>query len=239
MERLRNSFPNVIHFFCHGIADTRPQLEVETRIDRKLKKDRGSITLDTQMLDGLANAHSLWLVVLNCCQGAKTSPQLHSLARNLVAAGVPAVVAMRESVEVNDANLFAKHFYTMLFPQLKAVFDLRNNPAASRPMTFQELVWLRAVDEARRQLSLAPNRIADSSAEWTYPVVYVHRDALELHPRVVKALPAAERATLITKLDFLRNMRAAQELGNSPDDVARRAQIDADIHAIEVQLADE
>jgi hypothetical protein len=239
VARLRAHIPNVVHFFCHGIADVRPQLELETRADRSAKKDRGSITLGSEMLVELARARSLWLVVLNCCQGAKTAPQLHSLARDLVAAGVPAVVAMRESVEVNDANLFAQHFFTALFPQLKAMFDMRNNPAVPHTLRFSELVWLRAVDAARRQLSTASNRVAGSSAEWTFPVLYVHRDPLDLYPRVLKPLTTAERLGLLTQLDVLRAVRMTLDMASEAEEIARRAKLDADIRLLEAQLVDE
>src|SRR5262249_41464511 len=239
VTRLRGHVPNIVHFFCHGIADVRPQLELETRADRSAKRDRGSITLGSEMLVELARARSLWLVALNCCQGAKTSPQLHSLARDLVAAGVPAVVAMRESVDVNDANLFAEHFYTALFPQLKAIFDMRNNPAMPKTLPFSEMVWVRAVDIARRELSVTANRVAVSCAEWTFPVLYVHRDPLELYPRVLKPLTATDRLGIITQLDVLRAIRTTLELATDAENLARRAKLDADILALEAQLVDE
>jgi hypothetical protein len=237
MARLRTHVPNIIHFFCHGIADVRPQLELETRSDRRAKKDRGSITLDIGMLAELARLGSLWLVVLNCCQGAKTTPQLHSLARDLVAMGVPAVVAMRESVEVNDAHLFAQHFYASLLPQIKVIFDGRKHQTS--PVLFPELVWIRAVHEARRQLSIAINRVADSSAEWTYPVLYVHRDVLELHPCELKAssLTSEKHLELLTQLDLLRELRAPLELAKDEPSKARRANLEAQIELIEKQFA--
>ena len=248
ISRLRAHVPNIVHFFCHGITDVRPQLELEARSDRRAKRPkdttqrqaRGSITLGSEMLVELALVGSLWLVVLNCCQGAKTAPHLHSLARDLVAKGVPAVVAMRESVHPNDAHLFAQHFYADLFPRLKAMFDARDNPAVPKPLPFSELVWVRAVDEARRQLSLATNRKAESSAEWTYPVVYVHRDELKLHPRELKAatVTPAKRRELVTKLDLLRSVRATLDVAPDDDALVQRTKLDAEIQQIVAQLED-
>lgn len=240
LAKLRTHLPNVIHFFCHGVSDVRPQLELETRADRKRKCDRGSILLDSSLLEGLARMRSLWLVVLNCCQGAKTAPQLHSLARNLVAAGVPAVVAMRESVEVGDANLFAEHFYDGLFARLKSIFSVRNDMALPHPpMTFREVYWALAVHQAQRELNNAHGSQPDSSAQWTYPVLYVHRDQLELHPRELQpeTLSAQRRLELVTELDVLRQVRTTLGFGAGFEPPDRGAELDARIRELECTLS--
>jgi len=238
MARLRAHVPNIIHFFCHGVADVRPLLELESRTDRTAKppKNRGSIKLDSDLLKQLTSLKSLWLVVLNCCQGGKSAPHLHSLARDLVAGGVPAVVAMRESVDVNDANLFAEYFYPALFAQLQGIFNLKNMPGGPKPLPLDELIWVRAVDIARRQLSVPP-REPDSSAEWTYPVVYVHRDELKLHPRDLKVavLTPEQRLALLGELGTLRTFRSAFE-GATDAELAERNKFDAQIAQLEAQL---
>jgi hypothetical protein len=239
MSRLRAHMPNIIHFFCHGVSDVFPQLELETRADRKKNEERGSIKLDSKLLRDLARIDSLWLVVLNCCQGAKTAPQLHSLASGLVAAGIPAVVAMRESVDVSDANLFAKDFYPKLFAQLQGIFALRDNPAIPKPLPFQEVVWVRAVHEARRQLSLARGRKPDSSAQWTYPVVYVYPHGLILHPGHLKSetLSELKRQELLAQLDLLRELRDKANYVIDAEALVRRAELDTKIRELEAQLA--
>lgn len=239
MTRLCAHVPNAIHFFCHGNADVPLELELETRSDRRAKKDQGSIKLDSRMLALLAPVDSLWLVVLNCCHGAKSAPPLHSLAHNLVKAGIPAVVAMRESVAVNDANLFAEHFYRVLLTQLQGVFALRHQPAPPDPILFQEIVWVRAVHQARLQLSLVPNRPPDTSAEWTYPVLYVDRDELMLHPRKLKpaTLSPEKRLELETQIEVLRAIRASLEFATDANAVAQRTKLDVQIQMIEAELA--
>jgi hypothetical protein len=240
VNRLRSYAPNVIHIFCHGVADVRPELELETRSDRLAKCKQGSVRFKSEDLLPLASMDSLWLVVLNCCQAAKPAPQLHSLARDLVAAGVPAVVAMRESVEVNDANLFAEHFYPALFAQLNSTFAARNMKPPQNHIPFQEIVWVKAAHEARRKLSSSSQRLPDDSLAWTYPVVYVNRDQLHLHPRELEAavmLTAQERLELIAKLDLLRAIREPLTLAIDAEASKRRTDIDVEIHQIEVQLA--
>ena len=240
MDRLKAQLPNVIHFFCHGNADVRPILELETLGDRKARLRRGSVTLGGGALEELGRLKSLWLVVLNCCQGAKAAPHLHSLAKQLVAAGVPAVVAMRESVDVSDANLFSEHFYPHLFAQLQAVFTVRNAQPASAKLPFQEVVWVRAVHEARRRLSSERGRSPDSSAQWTLPIVYVHRDELFLHPRQLKPafeLSPAARLEKVTQLDLLRQIRATMDPVVDDDAKLQRSQLDQQIQQIEDELS--
>jgi len=240
INRLRAQIPNIIHIFCHGVADVRPELELETRSDRLAEKKQGSIRLKSEDLLALASLDSLWLVVLNCCQAAKTAPQLHSLARDLVAAGVPAVVAMRESIQVDDAHLFAEHFYPALVAQLNSIFSIRNMKSPPDPIPFQEIVWVQAVHEARRKLSSFRERQPDGSVEWTYPVVYINRDRLHLHPRELKAaaiLTVPQRLELMAKLDLLRSLRDTFRLATDPEAEKEGARMDLEIHQIEAQLA--
>jgi len=197
---LRAHVPNIVHFFCHGQVDGNSSLEVESRADRKVLKQNGSIRLNGNALSILGGIAALWLVVLNCCKGAGAAPQLHSLAREIVASGVPSVAAMRESVDVSDANVFSEQFYAGLFPQLKVLFGLIGAPGQS--LKFQEITWLRAMQRAR--LQLASGRQPESSAQWTYPVLYVHRDDLRLLRKELKPLTLGERTELLADLDTLR-----------------------------------
>ena len=73
--------------------------------------------LGRQLADADANADDkLRLVYLSSCQTATRSPSdaFRGLAPRLVAAGVPAVLAMQDLVPVNTAAQFSKTFYTSL-----------------------------------------------------------------------------------------------------------------------------
>jgi hypothetical protein len=166
------------------------------------------------------------------------TPQLHSFARELVAAGTPAIVAMRESVDVHDANLFAELFYKDLFAQLQGLFALRANPAIPKPLLFPEVAWLRAIHEARCRLSHALDRQPDSSVEWTYPVVYVNRDELRFHLREprLNVISPSTRLELVTQLDILRGARAALDPMVEPEASDKRADLDTQISQLERQL---
>jgi formylglycine-generating enzyme required for sulfatase activity len=111
LERAMRKPWHVVHFVGHGRFDAdeggllledaagRPR----TVSGRKLKVVLGS-------------PKQLRLVVLNSCQGARTSPgnAFAGVAQSLVGAGVPAVVAMRCRVSDPAALLFADRFYTAL-----------------------------------------------------------------------------------------------------------------------------
>lgn len=229
--------PNIVHFFCHGVVDVRPLLELENRADRRGKRERGGISLDLELLKPLVTVESLWLVVLNCCQGAKRAPQLHSLARDLVARGIPAVVAMRESVDVNDANVFAQHFYQDVLARLTGIFALRNGPAVLQKITMPELLCVHAVDTARRRLAKQP-RQPDTSVEWTFPVIYLHRDELVLHVReiAVSRLSESERLALVTQLGVLLDMQGAIH-PTGAEELAAAQQLAANIADIQSRLS--
>jgi hypothetical protein len=237
VDRLRSYMPNMVHIFCHGLAVDRPELELETRSDRLAKNPQGTIRLRSADLEPLASLDSLWLLVLNCCQGVKTAPQLHSIARDMVAQGVPAVVAMRESIHVDDAHLFADHFYPDLFTQLNAIFGARNRNPRPPTVLFPEILWVRAAHKARRELSSARNRIPEAWAEWTYPVVYINRDKLHLHPRAGVILTVDQRLELMATLDVLRSIREPLRFSTDPEAAQEQARLNIEINQIEAQLA--
>jgi hypothetical protein len=241
MEQILAFYPNVLHFFCHGVTDVSPELELETRADRRSKKpkERGSIKLDAKLLADIVNLRSLWLIVLNCCRGGKPAPNLHSMAKTLVTDGVPAVVAMRESIDVSDANLFTEYFYTSLLKQLDQVYAIRAATAAAKtPIPFPELAWMRATDNARRELSRALGRAAATDSQWTYPVLYVHRDELNLEHRDLTApkLTAEERTEITVQLEIVRRMVDTMRSGIDAETDAKRHQLESRIHELEARL---
>ncbi len=235
IKKIKGYMPNIIHIFCHGAAVDRPELQLETRADRIAGNPQGSTRLKIDDLKSLGKLDWLWLVVLNCCQGAKTAPQLHSIARDLVYNGVPAVVAMRESVQVDDAHLFAEFFYPKLFEQLSSVFADRNTVPPPNEIVSPELLWVNAAHEARRKLGSTRDRSPEAWPEWTYPVIYIHRDKLHFHP-AQPALTEAERLELRARLDLLRSLRDNFKLANDPEAEKERANSDLEIHQIEAKL---
>jgi len=233
IERLRAHIPNIVHFFCHGFADVTPLLELETRADRRAGRSRGSISIGSGHMMELCRRKSLWGIVLNCCVGARPAPQIHSMACELVNNGTAAVVAMRESVDASDANLFAKEFYTSLLQGLRTYFEHRHIVQVA---PFEDLVWVRAVHGARQKL-VKPGDDPDQCAVWTFPVVYVHRDGMTLRARELRPMSEDERLRLTSELDFFRNLRGTLEFNADSQDIRqRRKSLDEQIQVIEDQI---
>jgi len=237
IDAILDHSPHIVHFFCHGKAmpGERPYLGIVTR-------SGGSITLYSNELSRLGKLRSLWLVVLNCCQGATAASHLSSLAKNLVQDGVPAVVAMRESVAVEDANLFTGHFYPEMFHLLKKdiLANVASHQSCSREVDAH--LWAMAVQRARRELSFHRGRRPEGCPEWTYPVVYVCRDKL----RVIAENPQAPAAKLShdqrneseAYLEYLRNFRESPAISVQDGAADLRQALDAEIHRMEQKVRD-
>jgi len=114
----------------------------------------------------LSDHHSLRLVLLNACEGARGSERdvFSSTAAILVRRGIPAVLAMQDEITDRAAIEFARAFYEALSDGL---------PVDA------------AVTEARKAISLA----VTNSVEWGTPVLYT-RSA----QGVIFQLPEAQRS---------------------------------------------
>ena len=63
--------PHIIHFFCHGSAEGGATLHLATRADQIAGSGLGSVAIEPNDLRRVAGLdRHLWLVTLNCCQGA-------------------------------------------------------------------------------------------------------------------------------------------------------------------------
>ncbi|MCB0194350.1 MAG: CHAT domain-containing protein [Anaerolineae bacterium] len=134
---LKESGAHILHFIGHGafikqqsqailfLADehnaviTVPDTEVAAMLARQLADT------DTRREDKLR------LVFLSSCQTATRSQSdaFHGLAPQLVAAGVPAVVAMQDFVAIESARAFSRTFYQKLLASGQV--DLACNEARS------------------------------------------------------------------------------------------------------------
>ncbi|HVQ39058.1 MAG TPA: CHAT domain-containing protein, partial [Pyrinomonadaceae bacterium] len=102
---------HIIHFIGHG----------------GFLKEKGCLVLNSEQGDEpdlisakefsyfFQNYPCMKLVVLNSCSGAQSSTRsLTGVAQELVAMGIPAVVAMRKKITDEGAKLFAENFYLNL-----------------------------------------------------------------------------------------------------------------------------
>lgn len=106
--------------------------------------------LDANEVSNIFLGTALRLVTLVACDGGKPSGRnpFGELAGSLVQRGIPAVVAMRRKISFEAAERFSQSFYDELFPNGQV--DV-------------------AINQARRDLSLAPTRIP----EWNTPVLFM------------------------------------------------------------------
>jgi CHAT domain len=226
--------PNFLHFFCHGLGGSAPKLQLATRADFDGRAPVGSVEIEPRDLiwaSGLRDA--LWLVMLNCCQGAETigpataapaaaapnaagpPPGIHPFARSLVEQGsFPAVVGMRERIAVNAANTFTQSFYLSVFEELTAAMELNG--------TSTSIEWVRMLSKPRSDL-----RPVDSK-HWTFPVLYVRPEEFQLE----QTIPGKEDVQ--AELKVLRSIR--DEVGDQlpPDKLVK---FNERIRQLEAELA--
>ena len=113
-KRLQGADVHVLHFIGHGRFDNVSK-------DGRLVFEGGKHA-DGQLVSGsflatvLHNHHSLRLVVLNACEGARTSldDPFSGIAQRIVQQGIPAVVAMQFEITDQAAIAFAREFYGAL-----------------------------------------------------------------------------------------------------------------------------
>jgi CHAT domain len=174
-QSIRAWSPNILHFFCHGQADTGGQsLELATANDHlqraanNLDVVSGSVRVTTQNLVRLGGSlDNPWLLVLNCCSSGKAGVGLQSMANQAVSTGFPAVVAMMEPVDANDAYEFTRAFYPEAFAALRQASDELQHRAST------SLEWTSILYHARTAISQLNNRDVQACAEWSLPVLYV------------------------------------------------------------------
>jgi len=118
---------HVLHYIGHGAYDERTQggvLALEDsngRTEEVTGEELGSL---------LADEHSLRLVVLNACEGARTShvDPFSGVASSLVERGIPAVVGMQFEITDRAAITFAERLFGTLaqsFPVDAAIAQAR------------------------------------------------------------------------------------------------------------------
>lgn len=188
--------PHILHFFCHGVATTRPQLQVGTFRDWETEVP-GSILIEGEQLRQNADPEgNIWLVTLNCCDsardGAGGSWLSMPVACNLVSGGIPVAVGMRERIDQHFANDFCKLFYETLFAELVRRLEEAKQTGST------DVHWACGLFKVRQ--SMHANLKADPA--WTVPVMHTRlgRFQLKLNPAQVRdagfpATPAAVAPT--------------------------------------------
>ena len=181
---LKDFRPNIVHFFCHGNTGFGAAwLELATILDRLQNKPNGSVNLSMDQLSNMLLFDELWLVTLNCCKGGQAEEDLHSMAHQLVANGVPAAIGMLEPIDAGDAHEFCAGFYPAVFDLLQATFDkLNNSPEAQAA----EIEWAEALWPARADLCEKYNNDPVNNREWALPVLYVQTQPFHVDLRLLR-----------------------------------------------------
>ena len=187
--------PHILHFFCHGAATSKPQLQVASYKDWETDAP-GSILIEGEQLKQNADLEgNIWLVILNCCETAKGGPGNSSLsmpvACNLVGGGIPVAVGMRERITGEFANTFCGLFYQSLLTELR----LRLEEARKTGCT--DVHWACSLFKVRG--SLYEKSKADK--QWTIPVMHTRLKRFQLklnpalvNPALVNPVPASPAA---------------------------------------------
>ncbi|HEX4964686.1 MAG TPA: CHAT domain-containing protein [Thermoanaerobaculia bacterium] len=113
-DKLRAGPWDVFHFIGHGQQSEKSgRTEVRLNSEEALDED---FWLDGETLADLFKGAGLRLAVLNCCQAGTPveGRRLSGVGPSFLAAGVPAVVAMRYEIGDREANTFARELYQEL-----------------------------------------------------------------------------------------------------------------------------
>ena len=126
---------------------------------------------DSQLVNLLGDQDSLRLVVLNSCEGARTSVRdpFAGIATSIVALGIPAVVAMQFEITDDAAIAFAEELYGSLIAREETI-DV-------------------AVAEARKAVFTEVNE-----TEWATPVLFLRNEDGRLFD-FVPVVPVGRRPT--------------------------------------------
>jgi hypothetical protein len=207
-DKLTAYEPHIVHFYCHGSTAagvSQLQLAVITDWDDD-QKNSGSLVVKLQELINFPALLNTWLVTLNCCVGARSSNDLHSMAHRIVAGGVPAAIGMTAPIDATDAHEFASHFYPSLFAHLGDAIAAAKGNAANWNDNGVEFEWAPALHPARtvlRDLHGEPQ----AHRVWTLPVLYVRPEPFALRYRALGAQPAPGALQPTTVLDPVMQTR--------------------------------
>ena len=146
---------HILHFVGHsGYADDDESVDGGGGVIY-LENENGSKAQvsDSQLVTLLGDQDSLRLVVLNSCEGARTSVRdpFAGIATSIVALGIPAVVAMQFEITDDAAIAFAEELYGSLIAREETI-DV-------------------AVAEARKAVFTEVNQ-----TEWATPVLFLRNE---------------------------------------------------------------
>lgn len=209
-DEIHDMQPHLLHFFCHGKAQMgAAYLELATAIEHATGAANGSVNIPVDTLVNHPDLANAWLVVLNCCEGARASEQLDSMAYRMVSqGGLAAAIGMLEPVAVGEANRFCAALYPELFRALEAALKMAPGAAPvtvdlsqvmSRPRrALRDMLAAAAAEaaaaaapadagngvapaEPEADAALAEASAAATAARWTLPVLYLQEQPFQVY----------------------------------------------------------
>lgn len=227
VDRLLQEKPHIVHFFCHGSASYEGFLEIATTNLLEGLSDE-PVYLSARELSRLRE--TVWLVILDACEGATPTKALHSYTYSLVKDGIPSAIGMREPIEANDSSVFCGAFYKAAMNYLSD--KLQNNG------TRVELSWEFTLRSARAALCAmfdGPTALkAAQHKPWTLPVLYRRPGEFRLLPKTTATDGnTADDSRLLGELETYRHMRGSLP-PSTPQSVLDR--LDAMIQQVEASL---
>lgn len=190
-EALRDNSYHILHYVGHSSFTDAAEGAIY------LADDEGqSVEVDnTTLANLLSDQTSLRLVVLNSCEGARTtlSDPYAGVATTLIQLGVPAVVAMQFEISDKAAILFADELYTNLIG--------RQDPIDA------------AVGEARKAIYIEIDRI-----EWATPVLFLRDPEVQLFDFKLPVAPLPPPPPAQQHLDDAADDESQPDLSESAAD---------------------
>lgn len=226
-----NFMPNVLHFFCHGVVKTNlPMIELATRKDHIMGAGRGSVLLGEELFENLrAGTSTIWLVVLNCCNGAVPKNGA-SLVKRVAEKGFPAVIGMQAEISAQSAAIFSGELYRTFAIAIKENLFGSNGSWA--------VEWATLLTKPRFQLCKDSSGVPNAAEikDWIYPVLYVCREAFTLVQKEVLA-QGENRQNLLGMLQTFKSMRETLASAGANTPQAMLDAIDAQILQVTTKLA--
>lgn len=177
--------PHVLHIFSHGSQDWAGLrvLNLATTADADAEAEFGSINMTAQALTEALTPCNPWLVVLAACDAGQQSVDGQAFARELVGGGLPAVIAMRNRVDVLVMNRITAALYPAICTRVSAAVATSSSPAPA------VLDWS-AVLTGARTVNAGPDPRANTT--WSDLVLYVHPSQLQVIVVAHTGVPADE-----------------------------------------------
>jgi hypothetical protein len=206
LDAMKDTRPQILHFFCHGTAETTAYLRIGSYTDWEAERDPTIAITARELRQSADPDQNTWLVTLNCCESATRAADARSLASSLVRAGFPAALGMREAIDVQHAHLLCQFFYPKVMEMIRQV------PLGGAGT---EIEWAKALSVARSRFvanydaGVPPQEAARSFKIWTIPALYTRREPFLLK-RIAPAAPefSQKKQDLVDYIKTVQQLRA-------------------------------